>query len=91
MGRPLSRHSQQSIPDWELALVVLQDAHHAKSVLPDVVDALQEAAHLVHDLVVDGVLIIVLVVAPPDGEALWVIARKMLQDTMHECDQRTSV
>ena len=68
----------EGAPDGELALVILEDAHDAKGVFADIVHALQEAADLVHDLVVDGVLVIVLVVAPPDGEALWVEALKVL-------------
>lgn len=35
---------------------------------------------LVHDNVVDGVLLRVLVVAEPDAEALWVKARKVLRE-----------
>lgn len=39
--------------------------------------------YLVHDDIVDSVLIIVLVVAHPHGEALWVIPLKVLQAHKH--------
>ena len=39
--------------------------------------------HLVHDNIVDGVLINVLVVAKPHREALWVISLKVLQTPQH--------
>ncbi len=78
---------QRFPPDRELALAVLEDAHHSKGVLADVVDTLQESADLVHDLVVDGVLVVVLVVAPPDGEALRVEPLKVLHNQAHRFSQ----
>jgi len=60
----LDHHRRDSLPaedpssaDRELALVVLQDAHGPEGVLARVVDALEEAADLVHDDEVDGVLV----------------------------------
>ena len=46
--------------------------------LKDKTQTVQVGAHLVHDDIVDGVLIIVLVVAHPHREALWVVSLKVL-------------
>ena len=43
----------------------------------------QPSSHLVHDDVVDGVLIVVLVVAQPHGEPLWIIPLKVLHTHTH--------
>lgn len=60
----LDHHRRDRLPaedpraaDRELALVVLEDAHGPEGVLARVVDALEEAADLVHDDEVDGVLV----------------------------------
>ena len=60
----LHHHRRNPLPaedprpaDRELALVVLEDAHRPEGVLAGVVDALEEAADLVHDDEVDGVLV----------------------------------
>lgn len=60
----LDHHRRDRLPaedpssaDRELALVVLQDAHGPEGTLARVVDALEEAADLIHDDEVDGVLV----------------------------------
>mmetsp|Transcript_12278 Transcript_12278/g.23124 ORF Transcript_12278/g.23124 Transcript_12278/m.23124 type:complete len:228 (-) Transcript_12278:721-1404(-) len=63
--------------DWE-DLFLLQDAHDSEAVLPMWLHTLEETTDLVHDHEVDGVLVVVLVVAEPQGVALGIESSKLL-------------